>query len=524
MVSHRRLAVLLSLAFAAAVLAGPPTRAAGLATLMSRSILPAQPSLGGLVRLDLQVRNDDSSAWSAQDTIHLRWQAGDGQTTVEDVHVLGQDVARSAIIRLRLVTLAPAEVGDFKLVTELVVRGRTLKIGDPLTFHLLGFLFRGHGNGHGLGMSQWGARGRAAEQQLYPAILGAYYQGTHLEVRDTSRLVRISLTHDALDLSRPWARLFGPFPAIAGPVAVEGLPMAVGPGATLGFGANATGQPVAFVQGADGRRSQPLAFGQTLRIRGRGPAGIRTNLLEALDADFRSGSEERRYAGTLEIVPEGGPRIRPVNVLPLEEYLKGVVPAEMPPSWGSEALKAQAVAARTYALRKILLGGRRGFDLEGNEFDQAYSGLSQQRDASSEAVASTAGQVLTAGGRLIEALYMASGGGHTEDSEYGFVRWDHGLKPAQSVAYLRGIADPLDRAPGWEVGPFAPDAAGVLLQDSDEDLGDELVGIDVLQRAPSGRILGARLRGSRRTIEVSGPYLRYLFGLPDTLVEIVGGG
>jgi hypothetical protein len=118
---------------------------------------------------------------------------------------------------------------------------------------------------------------------------------------------------------------------------------------------------------------------------------------------------------------------------------------------------------------------------------------------------------------------MASGGGHTENSEFGFIRWDHGLKPAVNLPYLRGIADPADRAPSWQVGPFSPPSAATVLRDAGEDIGDRLLGIDVLQKGPSGRVLGLRLRGSRLTEEISGPYLRYLFGLPDTLVEIVGG-
>lgn len=62
-----------------------------------------------------------------------------------------------------------------------------------------------------------------------------------------------------------------------------------------------------------------------------------------------------------------------------------------------------------------------------------------------------------------------------------------------------------------------------MLRDNDEAIGDRLLGIDILQKGPSGRVLGVRLRGSSKTVEISGPYLRYLFGLPDTLVEIIGG-
>jgi SpoIID/LytB domain protein len=427
-------------------------------------------------------------------------------------------------ITLTLTTLAPAAVGDFTLVTELETGGKKLSIGNPSRFHLAGFLFSGRGNGHGLGMSQWGARGRAAAGQDYRAILSDYYRDTGIGRRDTSGTVRVSLTHGALDLSRAWPRLFGPLPMVAGPVTVEGVPLKAAAGEVLAFGANPTGQPVAFVASPGGTaKSAQVVISGTLTIRPAGASGIRTNLLQTMGADFRGGAEQRRYAGVLQIIPRGAAGLLPVNVLPIEDYLKGVVPAEMPAYWGAEALKAQAVAARTYALRKILLGGSGDFDLEGNEFDQAYGGLTEARAATDAAVDATAGEVLISGGHLIDALYTSSDGGHSENSEYGFIHWNHGLRPAASLPYLRGIADPLDHAPSWQVGPLSPSDAATILRDEGEDLGDRLNGIDILQTGPSGRILGARLRGSGSSDEVSGPYLRFLFGLPDTLVTIVGG-
>src|SRR3989442_5100734 len=100
---------------------------------------------------------------------------------------------------------------------------------------------------------------------------------------------------------------------------------------------------------------------------------------------------------------------------------------------------------------------------------------------------------------------MAAGGGHTENSEYGFIPWNHGLKPAANLPYLRGIADPLDRAPSWQVGPFSTTDAAQILRDNDEDLGDRLVGIDILQKGPSGGVLGVCLPGGSTTAGIRGP-------------------
>jgi len=522
-VRSRRLALLTSaIVVAAAIVSASGASAAGTATLVSGTVLPKNPPMGGIVRLDLQVRNDTSTAWSATDLVHLTWKSADGKTTTEDTRQLGIAVAPAAAVPLTLVTLAPAAVGDFSLATELESHSGTLAIGVPTSFHLSGFLFNGRGNGHGLGMSQWGARGRAAAGQDYRKILSTYYTGTVIETHDTSGMVRIALTDDPIDLARPWPRLFGPLAFIAGPVSVDGLPqLQVAAGSSLGFDANNSAQPIAFVVGPDGSRGAPVVITTTLTIHTSSLAGIRTNIMQVMGGDFRTGAEQRRYVGVLRIVPKGGATVLPVNVLPMEDYLKGVVPAEMPAYWGVEALKAQAIAARTYAVAHL---GGADFDLRASELDQAYSGLTDQRAESNAAVDGTRGQVLSYQGQPITAFYMASDGGHTVSSEYRFVQWNHGPVLRSHLGYLTGIADPFDRGPSWQVGPFSADGAAVILNDNGLNIGDHLVGIDVLQKEPSGRVVGVRLRGSSKSVEISGATLRFYFGLPDTLVEIVGGG
>lgn len=520
---RRRAPVILITAITIAALtpAGSVQAASATATLVTGTVLPHDPPMDGIVRLDLTVRNDTSFAWSAGDPIHVTWKTGT-KVASEDIRPLGQRVAPSATVPLHLVTLAPAAVGDYSLGVELETHGGRLAVGDATAFHLNGFLFRGKGNGHGLGMSQWGARGRAASGQDYRKILSTYYTGTRIDTRDTSMPVRIALTDTPLDLARPWPRLFGPFPFVAGPVSVDGAPqLQAGAGSLIALDVDANGNPIAFLMSANGSRGTPVPLNKTLTIRTTSVAGIRTNIMQVMGGDFRPGAEQRRYAGILQIVPKGGAAILPVNVLPMEDYLKGVVPAEMPPYWGVEALKAQAVAGRTYAIEHL---GGADFDLRASELDQAYSGLTDQRSDSSNAVDGTRGQILTYNGKLITAFYMASDGGHTESSEYRFVTWDHGAQLRSHLGYLTGISDPFDRGPSWQVGPFSASNAAGILQDDGRDLGDRLLGIDVLQKDASGRLVGVRLRGSSKTIEVSGPTLRALFGLPDTLVEISGSG
>lgn len=119
-----------------------------------------------------------------------------------------------------------------------------------------------------------------------------------------------------------------------------------------------------------------------------------------------------------------------VNSLPLEEYLLGVVPSEMPSKWNIEAHKAQAIAARSYALANLNKRGSKGYDLKDTPLDQAYGGASSETPQTTRAVLSTRGEVLTYDSKIIPAYYHASAGGKTLSA--GEV-WNHDLPYIQSV-------------------------------------------------------------------------------------------
>ena len=111
--------------------------------------------------------------------------------------------------------------------------------------------------------------------------------------------------------------------------------------------------------------------------------------------------------------------LQTVNILPIESYLRGVVPAEMPSVWPPEALKAQAVAARTYAWSRLKTN--RDYDVVPTAANQVYGGYRHEEASTDLAVSSTANQVVTYNGNVISALYHACAGGYTENSEYAFV-------------------------------------------------------------------------------------------------------
>lgn len=142
----------------------------------------------------------------------------------------------------------------------------------------------------------------------------------------------------------------------------------------------------------------------------------------------------RRYRGSLELrADEKGLTV--INELPLEEYLYGVVPAEMPATWHEEALKAQAVAARSYALAQQGSFGDYGFDVLATENSQVYKGYDWENPATSKAVDETRGIILTYRGLPVNALFHSSSGGYTENSEEV---WKERLE------YIRARPDPHD--------------------------------------------------------------------------------
>ncbi len=471
---------------------------------------PEAPLPASIVRLSLELENHSGRAWEATDPIAYAWGGGpEGRRPLQQRVPAGKTAARALVIP------TPPDPGAGKLVIRLpATEAAPLEV--PVT--LTGLYLDGHGNGHGLGMSQWGARARAEAGQDYRAVLSAYYADARLERRDTNFSVRVKLHHGAIDLAAGWAPLFGRGPCVWGPARVTGIGD-LGPDDFVEWFAR-TGQLAARVV-RGGRAVQTLDQGGLEIAATDSVFGIRTTLQQSMDFGFQPLGEERRYRGSLRVVPAGGASYLLINVLPFEDYLKGVVPAEMPSFWQPEALRAQAVAARTYALRRVQ-GGQGTYDVEATEFDQAYAGMTAERRSTSEAVEATRGEVLTFRGALVDALYMSSGGGHTENSENGFVRWNNGVIHAATIPYLRGIRDPLDPYPGWRVGPYSPQEAATLLRDRGFDIGGRLAAIELLERGVSGRVLAARLVGDGGARTVSGPTLRYALGLRDTLIEVHG--
>lgn len=141
----------------------------------------------------------------------------------------------------------------------------------------------------------------------------------------------------------------------------------------------------------------------------------------------------KRYRGRMLVYLNDRGSLNLINELPVEDYLRGVVPSEMGPELYNqlEALKAQAVAARTYTLRNMGEFAREGYDICATPRCQVYGGMTVEHPLSDQAVAETAGQVLLYKGELVNALYSSTCGGHTEDVNVMF--------PLQQEPYLKAV-------------------------------------------------------------------------------------
>lgn len=231
---------------------------------------------------------------------------------------------------------------------------------------------------------------------------------------------------------------------------------------------------------------------------------------------------DRPYRGEIEVlVSARDSKLSVVNVINIEEYLLGVVPREMPALWPQEALKAQAVAARTYAIRSMGNYISEGFDLVDTPLSQAYGGLAAEHARTSEAVAATRGQVLTHNGQLAVTFYHASSGGHTENNENIF--------SGPPIPYLRGVPD-FDDTPNnpnfhWRLF-FTPEEFAAKFREASRDVGSIASATPSGVVGPSGRPSRWLVTGFNRAITLTGQEIRNVLGLRSSprVINVIQAG
>ncbi len=330
------------------------------------------------------------------------------------------------------------------------------------------FVISGRGWGHGVGMGQYGASGMATAGRTYDEILAHYYTGTAIGRAGRSD-VRVLLAEGRRALT------------VSSPVAFS-IVDAAGTEFELPKGA-LTLTPKLVVRTPDGR------------VRAEAPVFVRPGKGAPLSLDGRL------YRGRLEVA-KTGEFLRVVNHLPLQRYLEGVVAGEMPHTWPLEALKAQAVAARSYALATLQKG--KPFDLYSDPRSQVYLGVAGEKPRTTEAVRATAAEIVTYGGKVATTYYFSTSGGRTASAAdvFGF-----------AVPYLVSRPDPYDSAsPYHSWGPIVLGARTVQSKLEVDARVLDATGV----ATPSGRLRSLSLQTVNGPTSVPASVLRTAFGLRST--------
>jgi stage II sporulation protein D len=327
--------------------------------------------------------------------------------------------------------------------------------------------FCGHGWGHGVGLGQWGAKGMALAGLSYRFIDQHFYTGATWASLGTVN----TPIHVAVLWGTATYRVVpsGPAQLIAGTHVTNLAP----------------GQTVSLTTAGGLQKIVPTSAGTRLTVYGRS-------------------GRYHAYRGTIVAQPSGG-LLYIINVLPIEDYLRGL--GEVPSSWPFEAIKAQIVAARCYALTH--LGSTALYDVDDTTQFQVYRGVDAESGSQNAAVDQTTGQVLMYGGRVIEAFFSASDGGHTANVSDVF-----GGSLA-TYPYLRGVLDPWDVvAPRhtWYTGVYSyATLERVYFTSADLATYGHLVGLDLRDRDPSDRLNTVGLIGSRSVKRIGVSAFLHLF-------------
>ena len=351
-------------------------------------------------------------------------------------------------------------------------------VADAATRHVV----RGAGFGHGIGLSQYGAKGFAEHGRSYREILAHYYQGAQVTaVPEADRTIRVLLQSGR------------------GEIRFSGATRAPGEALSANRTYTATRRGFNQVELRTAGGTLVGRFDSPLRV--SNPGGL-VQLRGSTINNIRDG----QFRGALEIRPDVFGGMGAINALPLDDYVRGVVPGEVPATWHEEALKAQAVAARSYAIATNRGGGV--FDQYPDTRSQVYRGYGGEHPRTNAAVDATADEIVTYEGRVVTTFYFSTSGGRTENIENVF----YGATPQP---YYKSVEDPYDDGSPrhrWRLslttGQMQARLRGLVK--------GRFRRIKVVRRGASPRIVWADVIGSRGRTRVRGATLRTRLGLFDT--------
>jgi stage II sporulation protein D len=347
-----------------------------------------------------------------------------------------------------------------------------LALAAPASAAKTKFTIKGAGFGHGVGMSQYGAMGYASHGWSAARILGHYYTGTELGTTDPTQRLRIRLIEDSSSVRISGARQAGSRkldPTTSYTVQRRGVSQV------------------------------------TLSARGKRVATFTAPLQVAGANGIVAVSGKGSYRGVMELEPTVFKGLSVTNIVALDDYLQGVVPAESPASWPAEALRAQAIAARTYA---ITTAKSADFDHYADTRSQVYGGVSVEHASTNASVADTRGQIVTYQGEPVVTYFFSTSGGKTESVENTSL----GTEPRPWLVSVDDEYDSVSPRHRWTVRLSMSSASrklGSLVK-------GRFRGIRVLDRGVSPRIVSAEVVGSRGSTRVDGATLRSKLGLFDS--------
>jgi SpoIID/LytB domain protein len=501
-----------------------------------RTTAPAAVIAGAEMPVEIRVTNTGLRPWPASGDQPVRlgyhWFDENGNTVLWDgaTAALAADVSTGQATTLNVNVRAPQTNGTYTLAWDLMREGagwfsgsavamktERIVVGDGVTFY-------GKGWGHGIGLSQWGAQGwaegAAGPRLSGEEILAKYFPGADLVTRPDAPPFRVLISAPSNGCV---GRTIGD---VANMSSEGGMRLVNDADPTIVYAQTGPRQPLRASRSGAG---VVVTDAWSRRVVYAGRAAVRVVPLQSSD-QISVAEKGLSYRGDLWLQTAGG-SLTVVNVVPPDDYMRGVLPGEMLPFWEIEALRAQAVTARTYAAWKQSSAGEREWDVRDDTSDQCYGGHSVETERTNTAVESTAGQFLFYGGEPIRAMFSSANGGASENPGCVFnaIRVGDSWGCADGWPYLTVVPDPAELAAYDKRGPN-PFAEPWSEHFSGSEIRAQIVadyGVDIgrfvsmaFNESPGGRPISVVIRGSSRSVDLNGDrFLRFTLGLPSTLVR-----
>ncbi len=410
-------------------------------------------------------------------------------------------LVRSCTGRLLCVTVALATL-LLSLLLSTVLPAPPASADSTVKVKSGSFTIRGAGYGHGYGMSQYGAYGAARQGVSWQNILAFYYPGTSLGKMAAGTTIKVWVTADNDSSLRV-------LPA-------HGLRVTDSSGHSLTVPTGSTYKSWRITRAGNGYRlSYRTATGTYVTVKTKLSSSTWSfqNSANIVKLQMPDGAI-REYRGSLQLIKRGSLG-RTINRVKLEDYVKGVVPLEMPTSWAKNPVRTQAVAARSYAVRLRDFTDYAGYDLCDTTSCQVYQGYAvtvqghrtvRETSGGNAAAKATANVIVKYQGKVALTQFASSNGGHTAQGDYTYLapRSDPYDSAVVSQAWKRTVkASSIAHA--WpSVGSVRQ--VQITARDGDGKWG--------------GRVQKVKIIGSKKTVIVSASTFQWKFGLRSSLFTL----